>query len=262
MTAFHAVFADALDGRPDALWSEMADDDRSRAALDVYRNTTVKARIDALQANYPTVAELTGEEWFRAAAHAFTDAAPGDDPAMAAFGEGFPAWLERFTPAQSLPYLAPVARLDRAWTEAHLAPDATPLTSDQAAELGLALAGVVLRLHPSLRLFRFDWSAPSLWLAHRYPELDGSLEWLPAAEGLIIWRPGLEVRARRISPAEYAFLQACRLGRPLAVAAAAAQGPAQGSAPSGRVGRSDISSLFADLIQAGVFAPVVPGPTP
>lgn len=252
MTVFHAAFADALDGRPQALWPELVDGDQA-AALAVYRNTAVKARIDALQANYPTIAELTGDEWFRAAAGAFADETPGRDPAMVAYGEGFPAWLERFAPARGLPFLAPVARLDRAWTEAHLAADAVPLTAAQAARPGLALAGVVLALHPSLSLFRFDWSAPSLWLAHRYPDLGGSLEWRPAAEGLIVWRPELEVRARRINPSEYAFLQACRLGRPPAVAAAAAQGAAP---------RVDTSSLFADLIHAGVFAPLAQGPKP
>jgi len=253
MTGFHAAFADALDGRLDALWPGTSGDDRTRAALAVYLNTAVKGRIDALQANYPTVAQLTGDAWFRAAARAFTDEEPGSDPAMAAYGEGFPAWLERFAPARPLPFLAPVARLDRAWTEAHLAPDAAPLAPDEAAQVGLALAGMVLGLHPSVRLFRFDWSAPSLWLAHRYPEMGGGLEWRLETEGLIVWRPGLEVKARRLSPAEYAFLQACRLGRPLAVAAAAAQGATP------RVG---VSSLFSDLIHAGVFAPLVPGATP
>ena len=34
----------------------------------VYRNTVLKGCIDALQANYPAVARLVGEEWFRAAA--------------------------------------------------------------------------------------------------------------------------------------------------------------------------------------------------
>lgn len=253
MTAFHAAFAAALAGRPETMWPELVDGDQGSAGLAVYRNTAIRARIDALQANYPTVAELTGDEWFRAAACAFAEEAPGSDPVMAAYGEGFPGWLQRFAPAGSLPFLAPVARLDRAWTEAHLAADAMPLTTAQAAGPGLALAGVVLKLHPSLSLFRFDWTAPSLWLAHRYPDLGGSLEWRPAAESLIVWRPELEVRARRISPSEYAFLQACRLGRPLAVAVAAAQGTAR---------RVDTSSLFADLINAGVFAPLAQGPTP
>lgn len=232
--------------------SELVDGEQA-AGLSVYRNTTIKARIDALQANYPTIAELTGTDWFRAAAREFADAEPGEDPVMTAYGVGFPAWLERFAPARALPFLAPVARLDRAWTEAHIAVDAVPLTADEAARPGLALAGLVLKLHPSLSLFRFDWSAPSLWLAHRYPDLDGSLEWRPAAEGLIVWRPGLEVSARRISQSEYAFLQACQLGRPLAVAAAVAQGAAP---------RVDTSFLLAELIHAGVFAPLAQGPTP
>jgi hypothetical protein len=170
---------------------------------------------------------------------------------MATYGEGFPAWLEGFAPAGDLPFLAPVARLDRAWTEAHLAVDAAPLMAEEAARAGLALAGVVLSLHPSARLFRFDWSAPSIWLAHRYPGMDGSLDWRLETEALIVWRPGLEVKARRLSAAEHAFLETCRSERPLGVAAAAAQTAAP---------RADVSSLFAGLIQAGVFAPLTRGP--
>lgn len=253
MTAFHAAFAEALDGRVDALWPATSGDDRAVAGLAVYRNTTAKGRIDALQANYPTIARMTGDDWFRAAARAFVAEAPGDDPAMAGYGESFPDWLKRFAPARDLPYLPPVARLDRAWTEAHLAPDAEPLAPDQAARLGLALAGVVVSLHPSVRLFRFDWSAPSLWLAHRYPEIGGELEWRRAVEGLIVWRPRMAVTARRISPAEHAFLQACGLGRPLGAAAAAAGVAAAGV---------DVSALFGTLIQAGVFAPPASGSRP
>ena len=34
----------------------------------VYRNTVLKGCIDALQANFPAVARLVGDDWFRAAA--------------------------------------------------------------------------------------------------------------------------------------------------------------------------------------------------
>ena len=40
----------------------------AQPAFAVYRNTVMKGCIDALQANYPAVARLVGEEWFRAAA--------------------------------------------------------------------------------------------------------------------------------------------------------------------------------------------------
>src|SRR5690606_1009714 len=169
MTAFHAAFEAALAGRFDDLWPHLAPDDRTLGAMAVYRNTAIKGRIDALEANYPTVSQMVGSQWFRAAAREFVEEQPGDDPVLVDYGAGFADWLAGFEPARDMAYLAPVARLDRAWTEAHLARDARPLHARHAAALGLALTGVVARLHPSSSLFWFDWTAPSLWLAHRYP---------------------------------------------------------------------------------------------
>lgn len=251
MTAFHSAFAEALEGRPDALAPALAADQRTSAAMAVYRNTTVKARIDALQANYPTIAELTGDEWFRAVAAVFVAEQPGDDPVMAGFGEGFPDWLVRFEPAREYPYLPPVARLDRAWTEAHLARDAEPLRAGDVAPLGLALAGKTLALHPSTRVFWFDWTAPSLWLAHRCPDGKAGLEWCQSGEGLLIVRPGMEVTTMRLSAAAHAFLKAIRLGRPVGAAAAAAQGVSPGV---------NVSTILADLLAAGTFAAFNPEP--
>lgn len=245
MTVFHAAFTDAMGSHQAALSGHITGGDPASAGLSVYRNTAIKARIDALQANYPTVADLAGEDWFRAAASAFVAQQPGDDPAMAGYGAGLADWLLRFPPAREHPYFAPAARLDRAWTEAHLAADADPLRADEAARLGLALTGLSLVLHPSARVFWFDWTAPSLWLAHRYPDSMAALEWRLAGEGLLIVRPELEVTAHRLSIAGHAFLQAIRLGRPLGAAAAAAQGAAPGV---------NVSTLFTDLIAAGAFA--------
>ncbi|WP_288758766.1 DNA-binding domain-containing protein [uncultured Brevundimonas sp.] len=244
MTAFHAAFEDALHGRFDALWPHLAPDDRTLGAVAVYRNTAMKGRIDALEANYPTVSQLVGSDWFRAAAREFVEAQPGDDPVLAAYGEGFADWLARFEPAREMAYLAPVARLDRAWTEAHLAPDARALDARQAAALGLALTGAPARLHPSARLFWFDWTAPSLWLAHRDPQSGAELAWRTQPEGLLIHRPAAEVRARRLSRAEWAFLDAGRKGRAFGVAALSAQSAQPGL---------DVPALFAGLIALGVF---------
>lgn len=250
MTEFHAAFAEAMAGRPDALRPFLAGDACAQAALSIYLNTTIKARIDALESNYPTVCQLVGVDWFRAAASIFVADQPGNDAVLADYGAGFANWLAGFEPARDHPYLAPCARLDRAWTEAHLAADAAPLSAADAARPGLALAGMAVGLHPSARLFWFDWSAPTIWLAHRREPASAGLEWRPGGEGLLIHRPHWDVVARRTSAAEHAFLQACRLGRPLGAAAAAAQGAAPGV---------DGSALFADLLTAGVFAGLSPG---
>lgn len=244
MTRFHHAFSTALDGGFDALWPHLNPDDRTLGGIAVYRNTSIKGRIDALEANYPTVARLVGTEWFRAAAREFVEAEPGDDPVLAGFGSGLADWLATFEPARDMPWLAPVARLDRAWTEAHLAPDAAPLSGAQAAAAGLVLTATPARLHPSARLFWFDWTAPSLWLAHRYPDPETELCWDAQPEGLLIHRPGAEVCARRLSRAEWVFLDACRKGRPFAVASLSARSVRP---------RTDVSTLFPDLITLGVF---------
>ena len=244
MTAFHAAFDAALSGDFDALWPHIEPGERTLGALAVYRNTAIKGRIDALEANYPTVLQMVGEDWFRAAARVFVEEQPGEGPVLTDYGAGFPDWLARFEPARDMAYLAPCARLDRAWTEAHLAQDAEPLSARQAADLGLALAGVVARLHPSVRLFWFDWTAPSLWLGHRYPQTAAALEWRAAPEGLLICRPVAAVEAARLTRAQWVFLDACRQGRPFGAAAAAAQGAQPGV---------DLPALFGGLIALGVF---------
>ena len=245
MSAFQAAFAAALSGDAGALLPHLVVDDRTRAAIGVYRNTVLKARIDALEASFPTVAQMVGLDWFRAAARAFAVEHPGDDPVLVTYGASFPDWLASFEPAQDLPYLAPCARLDRAWTEAHVAADGAVMTPAEAAALGATLTGLSVGLHPSVRLFRFDWTVPSLWLAHRYPQTPaGSLVWEPRAEALLIHRTAGRVRARPLSPAGFAFLEACQKGRPLGIAADQAL----------RIDRSQsIPTLFAELIAADVF---------
>jgi hypothetical protein len=250
MSAFHAAFDAALSGDADALLPHLAAGDRTRAAIGVYRNTALKARMDALEASFPTVVQLVGVDWFRAAARAFADEHPGDDPVLVTYGAPFPAWLATFGPAQHLPYLAPCARLDRAWTEAHVAADAAAMTPAEAAALGVALTGLTVGVHPSVRLFRFDWTVPSLWLAHRYPQPPaGPLVWEARAEALMIHRTAGHVRARLLTPAEFAFLEACQKGRPLGIAADQAA----------RLDRTlSIPALFASLIAADVFLTTEP----
>lgn len=242
MTGFHDAFERALEGDPSALWPHVAPDDRTLGALAVYRNTTTKARVDALRANYPTVVQIVGEDWFHAAAVAFVREQPGENPVLVDFGPMFPDWLARFEPARDLPYLAPCARLDRAWTEAHVAPEAVSLNAETAATRGAALAGTTAGLHPAARIFWFDWTAPSLWLAHRQADGPAALNWAASPEGLLIHRQDDQVRASRLSRDEWIFLDTCRKGRSLGAAAMAASAI-----------NPDFSSLFARLLSLGVL---------
>lgn len=242
--AFHDAFEAALRGDGSPLKPWLADPDAP--GLAVYRNTIAKGRADVLAAAFPTVARLTGEAWFRAAALEFAAANPPSDPAMDRYGEAFPAWLAVFPPARALPYLAPVARLDRAFSEAHAAADAPLLDAREAAALDPAvLFAARADLHPAARLFWFDWTVASIWLSERGLEPAASLDFVERGEGLLIARPQMAVTATRLDKPSHAFLKACRAGKTLGQAATAAfaADPA-----------TDLRALFAGLVEAGAFA--------
>ncbi|KXK67214.1 hypothetical protein BC89_33670, partial [Pseudomonas monteilii] len=94
----------------------------AQAAFEVYRNTVFKGCVDALCDNFPTIERLVGKDWLRAAAAIHARETPPSDARLILYGEGFANFLEAFEPARELPYLGPVARLDRLWTEAFIAP--------------------------------------------------------------------------------------------------------------------------------------------
>ena len=222
LSRWQDAFARALRGLP-------PQDPTLRAAVahpafTVYRNTVWKGWVDALEANYPAAVALTGRDWFRAAAREFAARTPPATPVLATYGDGFAGFLAGFPPAAGLPYLADVARLDRAWTEAHTAADADATTpADLAALPPDALATLSARPHPSLRAFRFDRTIPSLWLANRPDRTGGVLRLDPHPQGLAILRPREAVETVEIDAASFAFLRACEAGRSILHAAAEAR---------------------------------------
>ena len=190
----------------------------AQPAVAVHRNTVALGLREALAANYPTVRRLVGDAWFDAAAAVFALAHAPSDGVLAGYGADFAPWLDRFEPARDLPYLPDVARLDRAWTEAHLAADAPVLEARDLAGLAVHdLEGLRLVVHPSARAFAFECPAFTIWRAHRENAvLDATHEW--RHECALVVRPLHDVRWRGIDAAGYAFFDACAAGASIAAA--------------------------------------------
>ena len=215
----------------------------------VYRNTVLKGCIDALQANYPAVLQLVGEEWFRAVAALYVRAQPPGDARLLLYGTGFADFLRNFAPAADLPYLPGVALLDRFWTEAHVAADAVTLAP--AALAGLPpgqLGDLVLTPHPAARWAWFEGQPIyTLWRRNRSADAGGGdsgdeLVW--TGEGALLTRPAGVVTWTGLDAASCAFLDACAAGLPLAHAASAALARQAGT---------DLAQLMARLLDAGAF---------
>jgi hypothetical protein len=221
--------------------------------LTVHRNTVIKGLLDALQANYPTVAQLVGDEWFRACAAVYVRQSPPATPVLASYGASFCGFLSDFPPAAELPYLAEVARIDRLYTEAHAAPDAPSLMPTVLARLSpAALFEQRLALHPAVRYGRFRHSAVTIWQFHRSDVRDAELAIDDRIESALITRPGATIECTPLELPAFAFLEQIRFGATLGEAGTAAL----------EIDRNaDVASYFAQLIARGAFAELEGSPS-
>lgn len=218
----------------------------AQPAFAVYRNTVMKGCIDALQANYPAITRLVGEEWFRAAAAIYVHETLPRQPMLLDYGADFADFLARFEPAAELPYLPGVARLDRSWSEAHVAADDTLLN---AGDIDTLAAGnyfrLGLRLHSTARWAWFE-NAPvySIWSRNRSDEnFDGDIDW--HGEGALLTRPNDAVQWTALDRAGCRFLDRCAAGGTVADAAQAALE----SDP-----HANLARLISLLLQTGAFS--------
>ena len=222
----------------------------------IYRNTVLKGCVDALEANFPTVARLVGSEWFRCAAAAYVRAHPPVDALLLAYGdEGFAAFVQAVPTAADLPYLAGVAHLDSLWRACHAAADAPVLPADALA--GLApedLARHTLRPHPATRWAWFDGQpVASIWSRERLEPAgeDPGLPW--AGEGLLLTRTDGAVRWQPLPLAGCRFLDACDRGLPLGEAAEHALSPDP---------RAELGAVIRQLLRSGAFTSLSQGRLP
>lgn len=147
----------------------------------VYRNNRAVALADTLSRAFPAVNTLVGTKFMRAVAIEFAKSHPPKNPVLALYGADFPDFLANFPPAAHLAYLADIARLDRAWTEAHFASDAgieSPVPGPHDA----------LCLSPRARLLRLSWPVHDLWVSSRQGLAPPTDQLEPRRQTALVWR--------------------------------------------------------------------------
>ena len=209
----------------------------------VYRNNVVVSLIDALVDTYPVTQALVGEGFFRSMARLFVYAEPPRSPVLTFYGELFPAFIEHFPPAASVPYLADVARLEMLWVRAYHAADSAELSTDSFTQVltdVYELPNLQVSFHPSVRLARSQYAVVSLWVAHQ-GIADISTVDPYAPENALVIRSHLEVEVIRLNAGAGDFV------------AYLLQGASLGSSAE-QVNRThanfDLASILGLLIQA------------
>ncbi|GAB4358255.1 MAG: DNA-binding domain-containing protein [Oricola sp.] len=218
--------------------------------FNVYRNNVVLGLVNVLVDYFPATARITGDNFFRAMAREFVRAHPPSSPLLFLYGTGFPAFIESFAPAASMPYLADVARVERAWLTAYHAADLEPLAP---AALGAVppdrLAEAVFAPHPATGLVRSPYAVFEIYDANCNAQTVGPIE-IGRPQSVLVTRPGLDVEVTALPDGDDAFFESLIAGATLGEAAEAGLRAADGF---------DIDNAIRGLLQTGAFAAVATG---
>jgi Putative DNA-binding domain len=185
---------------------------RAERRFAVYRNNVITSLIRALNNQFPVVCRLVGHEFFQAMARAYATTHPPVSPIMMFYGETFPNFIDGFAPANAVPYLGDVARIEIARIRAYHAADAVPIGPRAFAELvSDKLGNLEVDLHPSVSVIESPYPIASIWKVNNDPARATPIApW--ASEAALVARPFMEVEVHRLPPGTAAFLSSLANG--------------------------------------------------
>lgn len=236
-----------LGGSADGLRGVVTDDRLGHARrLNVYRNNTTLLLCDALATQFPVIAELVGDDFFAHMAKAFVRTHPPQSPCLFEYGEAFADFIETFPGAQSLPYLADVARVEWARVCAVHAADAEFLNPALLASIAAEDYGHLTFIpHPASRVVTSPFPIHAIWTMHQADaEAPASIDLNAGFESVLITRPTWAVQIMRLEAGEDVFLHL--LGRGIPLADAFNQGAASNAA-------FDPAQALTVLLTSGAF---------
>lgn len=216
----------------------------------VYRNNVTVGLIRALEANFPVVRKLLGEQYFAGFARDFAQNDPPESPLMFQYGAAFPKALENDTDLASYPYLGDVARLEMLWRESYHAADALPLAADALASADPdALFNSHFIIHPATRLIRSRFAIQSIFAANTSEREEQAVDPVQP-QCVLITRPQFDVVVHTLAPEQFEFFRALQNGKNLgdALDHAADVNP-----------NFDLSNSLALLLQSGAFQSIQTG---
>jgi len=158
--------------------------------LDVYASMYFVRIHDVLRGDYARTLAVVGGEAFHGLVTDYLQACPPAHPSLREAGARLPDFLAEHALARERPWLAELARLERARLEVFDGPDATPLSITALGQLQAErFATLRLALVPSHRLLVGRFAVAETWRADD-PAAAPPRE---AAETLIVWRRDGEV---------------------------------------------------------------------
>ncbi|MCB1387160.1 MAG: putative DNA-binding domain-containing protein [Nitratireductor sp.] len=210
----------------------------------VYRNTVIVSLLEALRSTFPSLLAIMGAETFDRVARVFISRHPPRSAMMQAYGDRFADFLTGFKPLAGSPFLADVARAERAWLDAYHAADAPVLTGGMLADLTPEKAQTLrLKRHPAATMIASSYPLFDLFRAREvWPRPGVDLE---EPQTVLITRPEYQCGVIGLDAAQTTFFAALFEGATL--------GEALGAAIDLN-GALDAPAAIALMLQSGAFA--------
>ncbi len=181
--------------------------------LGIYGGGYVARLTEALQANFPVLAQLLGEDDFQSLSATYIRANDSTFTSIRYYGGALPKFLAQDPAYAAVPVLEELALWEWAMTETFDAADAQVIDAGALAQVSPEQwSDLRFTWHPSIRRLAFAWNAPQIWKSvtneTERPEAELSAEpgqWL-------LWRRELDTFFRSLSPPESAAIDAARGG--------------------------------------------------
>ena len=179
------------------------------ARLEIYADMYFVRIHDVLREEYARTAAALGAAAFHGLVLDYLDACRPDHPSMREVGARWPAFLAAHPTTAPRPWLAELARLERARLEMVDSADAETLTLEALRTLPPErFAALLLRLVPSHALFAMRFDVVPLWRSDN----PGAAVPEPSPTALLVWRRELEVLHRAVDGEEADWLRRLQAG--------------------------------------------------
>ena len=185
--------------------------------LKVYHNNVIGSLSEALQATFPLIEKLVGEDFLKQMSREFIFNHPPKGACLHQYGEGFDDFIRKYEPAKPINYLSDMATFEFALNTAYYASDDVTLEPDALSHIPPEKLGdVTLKLRNSATLMQSKFAI----LQIRDFCLDEGQGNKPDMSKdyntkLLIIRPHLEVNILPLEDDEYTILRLLEKNVPL-----------------------------------------------
>jgi hypothetical protein len=189
----------------------------------IYRNNFWISTEAALADIYPVLQRLVGSTFFSFMVDRFLRMHPPGEGDLQQLGTALPDFLPSFKAAAELPYLADVARLERAYHQVFHATEVTSIDPGLlAGQSPQRIMGLQFRLADGCRLVCSPFPIFRIWRINQDGYTgESQIDLATGGEAVLVIHSEFEVEMRHLAPVESSLLSHLQAGRNLGEAARA-----------------------------------------